>query len=94
MALIDNEDAARRLARVIISDIELYNRDKVDSGADLKTLVDEGFTLFRSRVAASLHLLYPVVVSGSRLARGLAPGAAEAAAAALPSAASASAQVS
>jgi hypothetical protein len=93
VALIDNEDAARRLARVIISDIELYNRDKVDSGADLKTLVDEGFTLFRSRVAPSLHPLYPVVVSGSRLARGLAPGAAEAAAAALPSAASGAAQV-
>ncbi len=35
MRLIETEEAAARLARVILSDIELYNKDKIGTGADL-----------------------------------------------------------
>ena len=32
MTLIDNPDQARRLARAIISDVAIYNREKVTDG--------------------------------------------------------------
>ena len=32
MALIDNDEAARRLARAIASDISLYNEEKIVNG--------------------------------------------------------------
>ena len=32
MKVIDTEEGAKRLARVILSDIELYNREKIRSG--------------------------------------------------------------
>mgnify|MGYP006209594707 CR=1 FL=1 len=47
MALIETEEAAKRLARVILSDIELYNRKKIQAGADLSAELREGYTLFR-----------------------------------------------
>src|SRR3954453_21067932 len=58
MALIDTEEAGRRLARVILSDIRLYNREKIQSGADLKAELQEGYALFRSRVVPGLLPLF------------------------------------
>ncbi len=58
MALINSTEAAFRLARTIISDIALYNRDKVLSGIKndnifklLEKELKEGLDLYRSRVS-------------------------------------------
>ena len=61
MALIETEEAARRLARAISSDLALYNEDKVTEGVRNDNLFDvmqediqEGRDLFESRVAPDL----------------------------------------
>ncbi len=61
MALIETEEAARRLARAIASDLSLYNEDKIVQGIQGDNLFDvlaeeieEGRALFRSRVAPDL----------------------------------------
>ncbi len=61
MALIETEEAARRLARAISSDLALYNEDKVVEGVRNDNLFDvmqehiqEGRDLFESRVAPDL----------------------------------------
>lgn len=61
MALIETEEAARRLARAIASDISLYNEEKIVNGLTNDNLFDalseeieEGRALFKSRVAAPL----------------------------------------
>jgi len=61
MALIEKDDAARRLARAIASDIALYNEEKVVEGISNDTLyeviaeeLEEGRALFQSRVAPEL----------------------------------------
>lgn len=61
MALIDRDDAARRLARAIASDISLYNEEKVVEGITNDTLyeviaeeLEEGRALFQSRVTPEL----------------------------------------
>jgi hypothetical protein len=61
MALINSPEAANRLARTIISDIALYNRDKIREGikndsifALLEKELKEGIDLYRSRVDTEL----------------------------------------
>ena len=61
MNLIDNPDQARRLARAILSDVALYNRDKVEEGIKNDTIfevlteqLEEGRQHFNSRVAPGL----------------------------------------
>lgn len=61
MALIETEEAARRLARAIASDLSLYNEEKIVEGVKRDDLFDrlseeieEGRTLFKSRVAPPL----------------------------------------
>jgi len=61
MALIETEEAARRLARAISSDLALYNEDKIAEGVRNDNLFDvmqeeiqEGRDLFESRVAPAL----------------------------------------
>jgi hypothetical protein len=61
MALIDNQDVARRLARAIASDLSLYNEDKIIRGIERDTLFDElreeieeGRALYKSRVKEEL----------------------------------------
>ena len=56
--LIDAPDRARRLARTIVSDIALYNKEEVARGIRNDTLFDDlaeeierGRKLYRSRVA-------------------------------------------
>ena len=62
MALIETEEAARRLARAIASDLSLYNEEKIVEGITRDTLFDklteeieEGRALFKSRVAPELY---------------------------------------
>jgi hypothetical protein len=63
MGLIDKEEAARRLARVILSDIELYNTEKIRAGLDLRREINEGYRLFRTRVSPQLVSLFAEVVA-------------------------------
>lgn len=57
MSLIENPDQAKRLARAIISDVALYNREKVETGIKndnifdlLHEEIEEGRQHFTSRV--------------------------------------------
>lgn len=59
--IIDSETRAQQLARAIASDIQLYNRDKIEAGlrndnffAALADEITEGRDLFRSRVTPEL----------------------------------------
>ncbi|MCH2110350.1 MAG: hypothetical protein MK135_13590 [Polyangiaceae bacterium] len=62
MALIDTQEAARRLARAIASDLSLYNEEKITTGIQNDTLfaeideeIEEGRALFKSRVSPELY---------------------------------------
>lgn len=62
MALIETEEAARRLARAIASDLSLYNEEKIVQGVQnddlfdrLSEEIEEGRTLFKGRVAPALY---------------------------------------
>ncbi len=61
MNLIDNPDQARRLARAIISDVAIYNREKVEAGIKNDTIfelliedLEEGRQHFNSRVVPQI----------------------------------------
>jgi hypothetical protein len=61
MSLIDNADHAKRLARAIISDVALYNREKVEEGIRndnifeiLADELEEGRQHYMSRVVPDL----------------------------------------
>ncbi|MFO8071045.1 MAG: hypothetical protein R6V85_04145 [Polyangia bacterium] len=61
MRVIETEEAARRLARAIASDLSLYNEDKILEGLQADNLyenlseeIEEGRELFRSRVTPDL----------------------------------------
>ena len=71
MNLIDNPDQAKRLARAIISDVAMYNKEKVESGIKndnifelLQEELEEGRQHFFSRVAAELdpEAIYDIAV--------------------------------
>lgn len=62
MALIETEQAARRLARAIASDLSLYNEEKIAEGVRKDNLFDalsdeleEGRALYESRVSDELY---------------------------------------
>jgi hypothetical protein len=62
MALIESEEAARRLARAIASDLSLYNEEKIVEGVQGDSLfatiadeIEEGRALFKSRVSPDLY---------------------------------------
>jgi hypothetical protein len=62
MALIDTEEAARRLARAIASDLSLYNEEKIVRGIEgdslfeeLQEEIEEGRALYKSRVSPDLY---------------------------------------
>lgn len=62
MALIETEEAARRLARAIASDLSLYNEEKIVEGITNDNLfnvlseeLEEGRALFKSRVSPELY---------------------------------------
>lgn len=61
MALIETEEAARRLARAIASDLSLYNEEKIVEGIQNDNLFDllsdeieEGRSLYKTRVSPAL----------------------------------------
>jgi len=61
MSLIENRDQARRLARAIVSDVAIYNREKVEQGIKedsifeiLNDALTEGREHFKSRVTEEL----------------------------------------
>ncbi len=61
MNFIENPDQARRLARAILSDVAIYNREKVEDGIKNDTLFDiltdeleEGRQHYNSRVSPEL----------------------------------------
>ena len=60
--LIDAPDRARRLARTIVSDIALYNKEEIKRGIENDTLfedlaeeLDRGRKLYSSRVAPEIQ---------------------------------------
>ncbi len=62
MPLIETEEAARRLARAIASDLSLYNEEKIVRGIEGDSLFDElseeieeGRALYKSRVSSALY---------------------------------------
>ncbi len=62
MPLIETEEAARRLARAIASDLSLYNEEKIVRGIEgdslfeeLEEEIEEGRALYKSRVAPELY---------------------------------------
>jgi len=64
MRVIETEEAARRLARAIASDLSLYNEDKILEGLQADNLyeilaeeIEEGRALFRGRVLPELFEL-------------------------------------
>jgi hypothetical protein len=63
MGSIDTEEAARRLARVILSDIELYNRERPRPGETLEAQIEEGRRLFKSRVTPDLLPVFGLVLA-------------------------------
>jgi uncharacterized hydantoinase/oxoprolinase family protein len=62
MPLIETDEAAKRLARAIASDLSLYNEEKIVAGITNDDLFDkiseeieEGRALYKRRVAPSLY---------------------------------------
>jgi hypothetical protein len=62
MPLIETEEAARRLARAIASDVSLYNEEKIVRGLEndslfdeLREEIEEGRALYKSRVSPDLY---------------------------------------
>ena len=62
MPLIETEEAARRLARAIASDVSLYNEEKIVRGiendsrfVELNEEIEEGRALYKSRVSPELY---------------------------------------
>ena len=62
MPLIETEEAARRLARAIASDVSLYNEEKIIRGLENDSLfeelgeeIEEGRALYKSRVSPDLY---------------------------------------
>ena len=66
MATITTEDAARRLARVILSDIELYNRERPREGESLDARIDEGRRLFATRVSPGMVSIFDAILADRR----------------------------
>ncbi len=69
MDLIENPDQAKRLARAILSDVAMYNKEKVEDGIKndnifdvLEEELEEGRQHFFSRVSPSLN---PEIIYGT-----------------------------
>jgi len=61
MAVVTDQDVARRIARAVVSDIGLYNAKKVDEGIRndtlfelLKNEIEEGRSYYLSRIDSKL----------------------------------------
>jgi len=76
MGAINTEDAARRLARVILSDIDLYIRERPKLGESREAQIEEGRRLFASRVTPALVPVFAMVLADRAAGRVNAPAAA------------------
>jgi hypothetical protein len=74
---INTEDAARRLARVILADIELYHRERPKDGETLEAQIEEGRRLFASRVTPDLLPVFGLVLAERAAGRVNSPAATE-----------------
>jgi len=74
---INTEEAARRLARVILADIELYNRERPKQGETLEAQIEQGRRLFASRVMPDLLPVFGLVLAERGVGRVNSPAAAE-----------------
>jgi hypothetical protein len=77
MGSINTEEAARRLARVILSDIELYNRERPRQGETLEAQIEEGRRLFKSRVTPDLLPVFALVLADRAVGSVKSPAVAE-----------------
>jgi hypothetical protein len=73
MVAINTEDAARRLARVILSDIDLYQRERPKLGGSREAQIEEGRRLFASRVIPELVPVFAMVLADRAAGRLNAP---------------------
>ncbi|HEY5447861.1 MAG TPA: hypothetical protein VIQ54_03890, partial [Polyangia bacterium] len=73
MGAIDTEDAARRLARVILSDIDLYIKERPKLGESREAQIEEGRRLFASRVKPELAPIFAMVLADRAAGRVNAP---------------------
>jgi hypothetical protein len=73
MGAIDTEDAARRLARVILADIDLYMRERPKLGESREAQIEEGRRLFASRVTPALVPVFAKVLADRAVGRVNAP---------------------
>lgn len=87
MGAIDTEDAARRLARVILSDIDLYIRERPKLGESREAQIEEGRRLFASRVTPALVPVFAMVLADRAAGRVNAPAPAAAPAPSIPASA-------
>jgi hypothetical protein len=71
MSMVDNPEHAKRLARAILSDVAIYNMEKVENGIRNDNIFDllseeleEGRQHFLSRVSADLNpdFIYQIAV--------------------------------
>lgn len=69
MRLIEKDEAAVRLARAIVHDIELYNAEAIATGADLSEVIAEGRALYRGRVAERFHPFFEDALMARDLTR-------------------------
>ena len=63
MGMIDTEGAARRLARVILSDIDLYMRERPKAGESREAQIEEGRRHFASRVTPELVPVFAMILA-------------------------------
>jgi hypothetical protein len=63
MGTIDTEEAARRLARVILSDVDLYIRERPNAGESREAQIEQGRRLFASRVTPELVPVFEMVLA-------------------------------
>jgi hypothetical protein len=65
MGTIETEEAARRLARVILSDIDLYMRERPNAGESREAQIEQGRRLFASRVTPELLPVFEMVLAAA-----------------------------
>ena len=69
MALLETDEAAVRLARAIVADIELYHAEIITAGGDLSDPIAEGRALYRTRVPERFHAFFEDALMARNLAR-------------------------